>query len=337
MAGIKAVAALSALTTLVAAHPGHSKRSIAVGKIISACTVKGQVALTFDDGPYQYTETILNDLDASGHKGTFFQNGLNYDSIYNYNSTVQRIYNGGHQVCSHTWDHADLATLTTAQIQSEMTQLEVAFANIIGVVPTYMRPPYLSTTPSVLTTLGAMGYSVIEVDIDTLDWEYDDTSPSTAEQNYQTGYEAGGSISLNHDPEPVTASTVLPWIINYLNGKGLKSVTVGECLGDPAANWYRAPNGAKASSSKPASASSTKPATSSTKPASSVSATVSKSASSVPASVSSKAASATASVKASSSSAATPTGKPSPDDTCGGTNGYVCQNSQCKFNHSILS
>jgi hypothetical protein len=39
-----------------------------------------------------------------------------------------------------SWSHADLTELDDAGIASEMGQLEVAFQDIIGKIPTYMRP-----------------------------------------------------------------------------------------------------------------------------------------------------------------------------------------------------
>lgn len=45
------------------------------------------VALTFDDGPGQYTERILNTLAANGAKATFFMLGTN---IPNYPDAVKK-------------------------------------------------------------------------------------------------------------------------------------------------------------------------------------------------------------------------------------------------------
>ena len=47
-----------------------------------------------------------------------------------------------------------------------MTRLEQALVNIIGVKPTYMRPPYLETGGSVLSTMRTLGYKVITDDVD---------------------------------------------------------------------------------------------------------------------------------------------------------------------------
>jgi peptidoglycan/xylan/chitin deacetylase (PgdA/CDA1 family) len=237
MKSFTTLAASALLAGLVTAHPqvGMEKR-LAKGQYISSCTNKDHVALTFDDGPYDYTVDLINKLEAAGHKATFFVNGQNYGNIYDPPAVaaLQRMIAGNHQVASHTWSHAYLTKLDAAGIKNEMDQVEVALTSIIGRIPTYMRPPYLDYNDAVLSTLGTLGYSVIGVDIDTLDWQYDSINPATSEGLYQSGYEAGGTISLNHDPEPITVSTVVPWIIAYLKTKGKTSVTVGECLGDPA-------------------------------------------------------------------------------------------------------
>jgi len=188
----------------------------------------------------QNIQEIVDKLTAAGHHATFFQNGYNWDLIYNYNSTLLSMIAGGHQVCSHTWSHADLATLTEDQIVSEMTQLEIAHQAILGKVPTYMRPPYLSTNDLAISTLTSMGYKIIEVDIDTQDWAEGPIGEIQLSIDWYEGNQtAGGTLSLNHDPYQPTAETFVPAIIEYLASKGLKSVTVGECLGDDAANWYR--------------------------------------------------------------------------------------------------
>jgi peptidoglycan/xylan/chitin deacetylase (PgdA/CDA1 family) len=94
------------LLAFVAASPAQNvnkrQSSVPYGVIINDCTVPGTVSLAFDDGPYVYTNQVLDMLDAAGMKATFFVNGQNYDSIYNYIPTIQRMYNEGHQVASHT-------------------------------------------------------------------------------------------------------------------------------------------------------------------------------------------------------------------------------------------
>jgi peptidoglycan/xylan/chitin deacetylase (PgdA/CDA1 family) len=77
--------------------------SVPVGTAIFSCTNPGTVALTFDDGPFAYTEQVLNTLASAGMKATFFLNGQNWGNIADYAGTVQRMVNDGHQVGSHTY------------------------------------------------------------------------------------------------------------------------------------------------------------------------------------------------------------------------------------------
>jgi len=195
MKGFKTIATSALLTSLAVAHPSVGKRAVSKGTYIASCVNKDHVALSFDDGPYQYTVDLLNKLEASGHRATFFCNGQNYGNIYDYTTALQRMISGNHQIASHTWSHADLAQLSATGIKSEMDQLDVAFKAILGKTPTYMRPPYLSYTDATLSTLGSLGYVVVGVDIDTLDWQYDSIDPTISESLYQKGYEAGGTIS----------------------------------------------------------------------------------------------------------------------------------------------
>lgn len=104
----------------------------------------GQIALTYDDGPYLYTNDLLDILAAYGFKATFFVTGVNngkgpIDSTPAWTSVIQRMIADGHQVASHTWSHADLSKLTDADRTTEMVKNEMAIRNIIGKFPTYMR------------------------------------------------------------------------------------------------------------------------------------------------------------------------------------------------------
>lgn len=94
----------SSLAGLAMGHGIHKmKRDLPFdGSIVYSCTVAGKVALTFDDGPFDYTQTIVDALTAGGHRATFFQNGANYGSIFDYASVLQSMIAGGHQIGSHT-------------------------------------------------------------------------------------------------------------------------------------------------------------------------------------------------------------------------------------------
>lgn len=69
---------LAAIATAVSAAPAPLEKRAAKAQIISTCTVPGTIALTFDDGPYEYTWALADALKAAGVTGTFFMNGENW-------------------------------------------------------------------------------------------------------------------------------------------------------------------------------------------------------------------------------------------------------------------
>ena len=45
----------------------------------------------------------------------------------------------GHQIASHTWSHQNFSQMSTTQAQNQMVWNEIAFNDILGYFPTYMR------------------------------------------------------------------------------------------------------------------------------------------------------------------------------------------------------
>jgi len=77
--------------------------AVPVGVEIKKCTVDRNIALTFDDGPFEYTNELLDQLKKYGYKATFFMNGNNWGNINDYAATVKRVLSEGHQLGSHTY------------------------------------------------------------------------------------------------------------------------------------------------------------------------------------------------------------------------------------------
>ncbi|KAF2471961.1 glycoside hydrolase/deacetylase [Lindgomyces ingoldianus] len=223
------------------------------GAGIYACTVPGTVAITYDDGPYTYTDGVLDQFKAYNARATFFITGININkgAIDNaatpWPAVIRRMIADGHQVASHTWSHQDLSAITTAQRHDQMIKNEMAIRNIIGKFPTYMRPPYSSCTPQsgCQDDLNALGYHISYFDLDTDD--YNNVTPDKI-QNAKNNFNAkiGPSnpatkdwLAIAHDIHQQTAQNLTGYMLATLTAKGYRAVTMGECLGDPEANWYR--------------------------------------------------------------------------------------------------
>ncbi|CAI7601193.1 unnamed protein product [Penicillium pancosmium] len=209
---------------------------VAVGAVIKSCVVPGTIALTFDDGPWDYTHTLLDTLAEYDAVATFFLNGINKGSITSYPDILQRAVAEGHQLGSHTWRHPYLETLDHAAILSQMTLLEDEFVQILGYFPSYMRVPYLSSNDAILAAMAELGYHVIGASIDTKDYENDDAGLIWKSfEKFRLELDAGGSIVLSHDTHFYTVETLVDNMLQEIRSRGLK---VAECLGD-SDNWYR--------------------------------------------------------------------------------------------------
>ncbi|KAK3386061.1 deacetylase-like protein [Podospora didyma] len=208
------------------------KRAVSPGVVIQKCTNPGMLALAYDDGPYTYTSQLVDILDKGGAKATFFWTGTLYGCIYKQAAAVQKAFASGHQVASHSWTHGHMGGMSAANIKTEMTKVETALVNLVGVKPLYMRPPYLETSGQFLPTMKSMNYKVITNDIDSGDWN--NQTPQQSQAKFTSaGAKGNGHIPLMHEVYPGTVNTLTPWLINWAKTNGLKLVTVAECLGDP--------------------------------------------------------------------------------------------------------
>ncbi|KAG6845255.1 hypothetical protein H0H87_011990 [Tephrocybe sp. NHM501043] len=218
------------LATFASAVP---MRRSGPAQVITKCTVPNTTALTFDDGPYQYLQSISDQLSAAGAVGTFFFNGNNYDCIYNSESVkrAQYAFGKGHQIGSHTWRHAHLPELSYDELQSEFYRTEDALNKILGIVPAFTRPPYGEYNDLVRQVAGERGQTLVN-------WDFDsgDSVGKTAAQSNQlydnvAQRHPSTLLALNHEVYQTTAEIVVPHAIETLQGAGYRLVSVAECLG----------------------------------------------------------------------------------------------------------
>lgn len=188
---------------------------------MSASAANGDklVAITFDDGPSKYTQTLLDGLKARDAKCTFFIVGQN---AANYGSTVKRAWEEGHEIASHTYDHANLNTLSGSAITSTLSKTDAALDKALGFDLKYnLRPPYGNANSSVLNTVGTPCFYW---SVDTRDWESRDAD---SVYNNIMKYTKDGSIVLLHDIYSTSVTGVLR-AIDSLKAKGYEFVTVSE-------------------------------------------------------------------------------------------------------------
>jgi peptidoglycan/xylan/chitin deacetylase (PgdA/CDA1 family) len=140
----------------------------------------------------------------------------------------------------------------------QMTRLEAQFMEAVGVIPTYMRPPYLAVNDQVLSVIADLGYHVVGASVDTKDYENDHPDLiGRSVERFNRELDQGGTIVLAHDVHEQTVRTLASIMLDEVFERGLQrkcplythtlvpdpfangcaATTVGGCLGDY--GWYR--------------------------------------------------------------------------------------------------
>lgn len=178
------------------------------------------IALTFDDGPGRYTSQLLDGLKERNVPATFFVLGSNAKS---YPDLLKRMVKEGHQLASHTYSHAQLTTLSSSGIKSEINNTRNLLAAAGGDQTYYIRPPYGSYNSTVKSCAGA---PLILWSVDPEDWKYRNTT--TVTNNIMNAVQ-DGDIILLHDIYSTSVNAALN-VIDKLKAKGYEFVTVSELL-----------------------------------------------------------------------------------------------------------
>jgi peptidoglycan/xylan/chitin deacetylase (PgdA/CDA1 family) len=225
--------------------------AIEYGKVITTCKVPKAIALSYDDTPSNDTEELLNILKNANAKATFFVAGNSQgkgpvDTTAKWTKIIKRMVEEGHQVGSHTWSHPDMDKIGSEERKLEMLKMERAFSNILGKYPTYMRPPYLACSESqgCLSDMKDLGYHVIAYNYDSEDYKNPDDLDKMKDRIdlvfNQTGRD-GNMLLIQHDTIQKSAIELTKHVLQRVQERGWRAITVGECLQDDPKGWYRDP------------------------------------------------------------------------------------------------
>ena len=182
---------------------------------------KPMIAITYDDGPGQYTDRILDVLEQYGAVATFFEQGRN---LSRWADSVNRALDMGCEVGSHTWNHPKLTTISDAEIRDQIKSTNDKFIEICGRAPTLIRPPYGSRNETVDAIVAEFGMSEILWNVDTEDWR---TKNADKICEHIRTHAFDGAIILVHSIHEFTADATerfVPWLVS----QGYQLVTVSE-------------------------------------------------------------------------------------------------------------
>ncbi len=187
---------------------------------------RGDVALTFDDGPDpDVTPHVLEMLDSAGARATFFPVG---SRAVEHPDLVRAVAAAGHGLGNHTWSHPmGFWFLPPAGLAREIDRAQEVLAALGGVSPRWFRAPAGIRSPWLEPQLARRGMGLVS-------WSkrgYDTvtTDPERVTARLLGGLEAG-DVLLLHDVStsrtpagrPVVLE-VLPRLLDALADRGLRS------------------------------------------------------------------------------------------------------------------
>jgi len=185
------------------------------------------IAITFDDGPVPgKTERILEILSRHQARATFFCIGNRVDK---HPALVKRMHDEGHLLGNHSYWHGKTFDLqSSAKIEKELSDTDLALKKAVGITPRFFRPPYGVTNPMVATAVKQRKYETIGWSVRSFDTV---TPDSKVLMKRITKSLKSGDMILLHDYCDVTIS-ILPALLEHINKLGLKIVRADELLNE---------------------------------------------------------------------------------------------------------
>jgi peptidoglycan/xylan/chitin deacetylase (PgdA/CDA1 family) len=202
-------------------------------RLPAPAAARGEVALTFDDGPDpEVTPRVLELLARAGARASFFCVG---ERARRHRALVRAIVAAGHAVENHSLRHRhDFSLLGPRRYVREIGSAQDVLADLAGDPPRFFRAPAGLRNPF-------LDYALARLDLRLVSWTRRgfDTISARAEAilaRLARGL-AAGDILLLHDGHPARAADgapvvleVLPRLLETLSRANLRTVTLREAL-----------------------------------------------------------------------------------------------------------
>jgi peptidoglycan/xylan/chitin deacetylase (PgdA/CDA1 family) len=181
---------------------------------------KGEVIMTFDDGPSQLTKEMSADLKEAGASALFFVLGRNIAGPAGLDR-VKTEAADGHLVGVHGYNHATegdkpFTNYSTGKAVADLGKVVGMIDGAIGKKPSFFRPPYgIISVEQLNAARSELGLIPVGWTIDTLDWSTKD--PEVLFQNtVKMIQQRGKGIILMHDihqQDRAVAGRLAKWLV----------------------------------------------------------------------------------------------------------------------------
>ncbi|MCU7614776.1 polysaccharide deacetylase family protein [Chryseobacterium sp. GMJ5] len=197
---------------------------IQLGYFVNSLTHKRtrikEVALTFDDGPTEFTLKFLDLLKEKNIKATFFCIGK---QVEKYPETFRRIISEGHSIGNHTYSHANnTGFLPVPKMVEEIEKCDDVMVKIGNIKTDLYRPPFGVTNPNIAKAIKKNHKKSIGWNVRSLDTVINDRKKIVKRI---TGNIKKGSVILLHDTSEKTYS-VLTDLLLFLEQEKYTTFTI---------------------------------------------------------------------------------------------------------------
>lgn len=192
--------------------------------IYSVETPEKKIAVTFDSAWNDNDiDKIIEQLELYSCPSTFFVTG---DWAERFPNSLIKLFNAGHEIASHSYNHTLYSTLSKDEIISDMKKCDDAIENIIGQRPNLVRNPSGDYTNNSILAAKETNRYTIQWDVDSLDWK-----GLSQEDMLKRIYDriGNGSILLFHNGTTQTADCIGN-ILKSLKDNGYTFVKVSDLI-----------------------------------------------------------------------------------------------------------
>jgi peptidoglycan-N-acetylglucosamine deacetylase len=203
---------------------------------------KGQVFLTFDDGPLHCTGKILDLLAATRHKATFFVIGRNLKDP-KLRPFAVRALREGHDIGNHSFSHPDFSTISAKRAEKEIVTTHELIQEVMKEAQIdssrqdlFFRFPYgvsgsWANYAATQNVLASLEYRIAFWDLDTHDWRMElawfPTSPQKVLKTLKRARPR--DVILLHDRQKT--AHCLTHVVEALDSRQLVSVPLSDYWG----------------------------------------------------------------------------------------------------------
>jgi len=164
------------------------------GVVSRVATGRRVAYLTFDDGPSGGLPDLLDLLDRTSSKATFFFRG---DRLEHRVDFARATLDAGHTVGCHGYAHLSAWHNGQQKLEADLMHSLRVFTDHLGIHPVMVRPPYGRLRPSNLRSYRAAGLRPVLWDVDPVDYR-EPRNPLTICRAMEKRIRPG-SIVLLHD------------------------------------------------------------------------------------------------------------------------------------------